>query len=201
MNATTFQPVEATAPQPTAPRRPALDPAPAAVEPDHPLDILKATYVQDYRTIASYLLRRTGDHDLAQELASETFAEAIRSLDRWNPMGLPLRAWLFRIATRRLSHHRRRHGRSSRFIARLLGAGHPRAPNPTLAPSDASRVREAISRLRPSHQDVLVLHHVEGLSIAEISLTLAIAEGTVKSRLSRARADMQAHLSRLGVNP
>jgi len=165
------------------------------------LTILEATYAQDYRTIASYLLRRTGDHDLAQELASETFAEALRSLDRWNPQGLPLRAWLFRIATRRLAHHRRRQGRAARLMTRWLGG---RAPNRTHFAdpcADASSVRAAIARLRPPLQDVLVLHHVEGMSVPEIALTLGVAEGTVKSRLFRARSALHAHLCELGVQP
>lgn len=170
-----------------------------------PHSILQATYSQDFAAIASYLFRRTGDRDLASELTSETFAEALRSIQRWSPQGLPLRAWLIRIATRRLAHHRRSNGRRSRFLARLFGSTTPRSAHTPTDHSadltDASLVREAISRLRPDHQDALVLHHVEGMSIPEIALTLELAEGTVKSRLSRARAEMHARLADLGVHP
>lgn len=214
MNATTCQPVGPT-PQPLAHPHPgthfgahATHPpgqSPALASDARPQKaLLQANYAQDYAAVASYLFRRTGDRDLASELTSETFAEALRSIHRWSPQGLPLRAWLLRIATRRLSHHRRRHGRRSRLFARLLGAATRQSTHePAVHPidhTDASLVRQAISRLRPAHQDALVLHHVEGMSIPEIALTLELPEGTVKSRLARARAELHGRLTELGVH-
>ena len=193
MNATTCQPVDS----PSAPRM--AEEGPARGERSGKMSILRATYAADFESVAGYLLRRTGDPDLAVELASETFVEAVGSLHRWSPQGIPLRGWLFRIATRRLWHHRRRRGRMFRLLTRVRDSGMSSAKEERGC-EDAARVRVAISRLRASHQDVLVLHHVEAMSIAEVALTLGVAEGTVKSRLSRARASLIAHLAELGVH-
>ncbi|MBI5835059.1 MAG: RNA polymerase sigma factor [Armatimonadetes bacterium] len=54
-------------------------------------------------------------------------------------------------------------------------------------------VRAALERLSPEHREVVVLHHLEGLGVGEIAVTLGVATGTVKSRLGRARA----HLARI----
>jgi RNA polymerase sigma-70 factor (ECF subfamily) len=57
----------------------------------------------------------------------------------------------------------------------------------------AERVQAALARLSAEHREVVVLHHLEGLPVAEIAGLLDVAPGTVKSRLGRART----HLTRL----
>lgn len=147
---------------------------------------LAETYEEDFRAIASYLQRRTGDADLARELASETYVHAVMSLDRWKDRGLPLRCWLLRIATRRLAHHRRRERVRATALLRVWGRG---ARTEEAGEMDASEVmRRAIAALPRSQQDVVVLHHVEGLSVERVAAVVGVPVGTVKSRLGRGRA-------------
>ena len=56
---------------------------------------------------------------------------------------------------------------------------------------------EALLTLPPRRQSVLVLHHVQELGVREIAAILGCREGTVKSRLARARAAFRDHLIRL----
>jgi RNA polymerase sigma-70 factor (ECF subfamily) len=56
------------------------------------------------------------------------------------------------------------------------------------------QVRDAFARLTPEHQEVLQLAAVEGLGIREVADVLQVPQGTVMSRLSRARASLRSVL-------
>jgi RNA polymerase sigma-70 factor (ECF subfamily) len=176
-----------------------VDPnSPANPSNPNALELLTSTYEEDFKAIATYLYRRTGDHDLATELASETYAKALASLGRWTPKGLPLRHWLFRIATRRLAHHRRAQARRARLFSLLRRSHAPNKPTPTptltaTPEHNPDSLLHALARLPTDRQDVLYLHHIEELTIEEVALTLSIPRGTVKSRLARARAELAAY--------
>lgn len=55
-------------------------------------------------------------------------------------------------------------------------------------------VSRAIGTLSPDHQAVVTMHHLEGIDVLEIAEILGVSEGTVKSRLSRARAELRRKL-------
>ena len=64
---------------------------------------------------------------------------------------------------------------------------------------DIDRVSEALRRLSEDHQTVLVMHDVEGYKLKEIQLITGISVGTIKSRLSRARARLKEILNSDGT--
>lgn len=64
----------------------------------------------------------------------------------------------------------------------------------TLRRERARIVQEALLALRFEHRSVLVLREVEGLTCEEVARALGVPEGTVKSRLSRAREAMRRRL-------
>ncbi|MBX3361998.1 MAG: RNA polymerase sigma factor [Phycisphaeraceae bacterium] len=158
-----------------------------SLDPNRPgvgLDLLANTFEADFRSIATYLQRRTGDADLAREIACETYVHAASSIERWRDQGLPLRCWLLRIATRRLARHARRERR--RALKRWAFLDEPAAS--VRDSGETTHVHATLRRLSEREADVLVLHHVEGLSIEQVAAVLNVRPGTVKSRLSRARA-------------
>jgi RNA polymerase sigma-70 factor (ECF subfamily) len=59
----------------------------------------------------------------------------------------------------------------------------------------------SLARLRPEHQSVISLVHLEGLSVENAARILDLAEGTVKSRLHRAREALKRELARTGGRP
>ncbi|MFG0304968.1 MAG: RNA polymerase sigma factor [Phycisphaerales bacterium JB040] len=146
-------------------------------------------YRMHYGAIAGYLLRRTGDRHVAEDLASETFLSAWKALGRFRDRGAPFRAWLMRIATNKANRWSRDRKRRSRH-ATALGA----PATPAEASERAGDVQRALLGLAERDQSVLVLHHVEGLSVARVADVLGVREGTVKSRLARARERMRAAL-------
>ena len=136
--------------------------------------------------IANYLHRRTGDAHATEDLLSETFLAAMKSLHRFRHNGTPLRFWLYRLATNASNRWMRALARRRR--RETLRAINPDAPARTLERGhDIALATHALQRLSASHQSVLVLHIVEELTLEQVALVLGCRVGTVKSRLFRAR--------------
>ena len=89
------------------------------------------------------------------------------------------------------------HWRSS-WIKKVV-LGHPGfecfpAPDMIGRLADQQMLSEAVSRLKPEFKEVVLLFYYQGFSVSEIASMLDIAEGTVSSRLSRAREKLQKEL-------
>lgn len=161
---------------------------------------LAATYREDFQAIATYLLRRTGDRELAEELASQTFAEAFAKCETWRDKGLPIRCWLLRIATRKLARHARAERRGRAFRERAArGSAYER--DAAGRSEDAALLRAAMSRLSREHQDVLALFHLAEMSVEGVASVLEARVGTVKSRLARGRDALRREIERFGKGP
>lgn len=148
--------------------------------------------------VAWALTRNASDAD---DLAQETFVRAYQAIGRFRP-GEPLYPWLARIATNlAYSLFRRRRRRPETPLEPLVEAGRQWGveddPADDVAGAEhAEHLRAAFGELSPEHQAVLALRVVEEQSYEEIAATLRIPMGTVMSRLSRARAELRAHLAR-----
>lgn len=139
----------------------------------------------------AYLL--VGDVDTAEDIAQETFIRAFYALPRFEPTR-PLRPWLLQIA-KNLAYNRRRSVR--RYLA-ALGRWWQTAPRQAEPPGvtvlqeqEAQELWQAVQQLQRSDQEVIYLRYFLDLSVADTAVTLGVAEGTVKSRLSRALARLR----------
>ncbi len=142
--------------------------------------------------------RLLGDREEARDLSQEVFLQVYRTLHRFEGRS-SLRTWIYRIVVnhcrnRRRFWRRRRVGRSL-ALEELSPSDEIRLAGPAEASPHAQverrerseRVQRALGRLSFDHRAILLLREVEGLSGEEVARTLGIAEGTVKSRLARAR--------------
>ncbi|HEU4733176.1 MAG TPA: sigma-70 family RNA polymerase sigma factor [Kofleriaceae bacterium] len=144
--------------------------------------------------LLSRMLSPVARRDLVEDLAQETFLRVFRALpgfDRRAPGRLS--SWILTIATR-LALDELRQRRPA------LDAAHAVHVEPAAAiPPDrrllAEAVTRAVARLSPDHRAVILLREVHGLSYDEIAAALAVSPGTVRSRLSRARDELRAHLA------
>lgn len=140
-----------------------------------------------------------GDPEAAVDATQETFVNAWEQLRRLRHSEA-FWSWLRATAVNACRHHRRRRRWLSGWSEQSAEDDPSEAADPReggaerLARAELqARVREALGRLSPAHREVVVLHHFEGLPLAEIAALLGVATGTVKSRLGRARE----HLERL----
>lgn len=143
-----------------------------------------------FYAVHAYLARRIGE-GRADDLAASTFAIAFERRDRFRLETSTARPWLFGIATNLLRNDRRAEQRALEMLGRLgRSAGASVSPEP----GDALPLGEMLAGLDPQQRDVLLLYAWEELSYEEIAASLAIPVGTVRSRLSRARAQLRAAL-------
>jgi RNA polymerase sigma-70 factor (ECF subfamily) len=150
--------------------------------------------------------RLLGDSEEARDVAQEVFLQVFRTLGRFEGRST-LKTWIYRIVVNQCRNRqrwwkRRRRERSCPIDglgpadeARLAERG-PEGPDTRFERRErARRVQRALERIRFEHRAVLLLREVEGLSCEEIAGTLSLPEGTVKSRLSRAREALRAALA------
>jgi len=160
-----------------------------------------AELVARYRNqITSYIYRIVGDYDTAVDLAQETFLRVYRAAARYQTTHA-FSTYIYRIATNlAISELRKRKRRRLVSLTGLLSGSdgeeaidfNPPDDQPLqdVALVDAERravVKRAISTLPERYRAPLVLRDVEGKSYDEIAAILCTSEGTVKSRINRAR--------------
>ncbi|MBN2497256.1 MAG: sigma-70 family RNA polymerase sigma factor [Deltaproteobacteria bacterium] len=149
--------------------------------------------------LVGYLGRLSGDAALAEDLAQEAFVRFFRSICSYDERG-SLQAYLYRIASR-LAYSARRRTRRRRGLflswqAGACAAAGPPGPQEAVRSAELQlRVRQALDGLPLRLRIPLVLHALEGLSIAEIAAVTRTAEGTVKSRIHRGRARLRRDLA------
>ena len=145
-------------------------------------------YATDVLRVAYYYL---GDRQQAEDVTQDVF---LRLITR-KPVLEPGRekAWLLKVALNRCRDLWR-----SSWLKKVV-LGHPAfelfpAPDEIGKLADAQALAEAINHLPADFKEVVLLHYYQGYGIAEIAVMLEIAEGTVSSRLSRARGRLEKEL-------
>jgi RNA polymerase sigma-70 factor (ECF subfamily) len=131
----------------------------------------------------------------AEDLVQETFARCLAAQGRFE-RGTNLKAWLFRILRNAFIDQRRREQRNPVQAAADGGEGVPAATAAELERVQRSAARDIEAALHDLSEDQrsVVLLDLEGFSEQEIAAVMGCAQGTVKSRLARARAALRLRL-------
>jgi RNA polymerase sigma-70 factor (ECF subfamily) len=151
--------------------------------------------------------RLLGDGEEARDLSQDVFLQVYRTLGHFRGQSR-LKTWIYRIVVNQCRNRqrfwRRRRRDQSLPLDELSAGDAAQLASPGAADSPyeavrrverARRVQTALSRLSFDHRAVLLLKEVEELSCDEIAAALGVAEGTVKSRLARARLALRDVLS------
>lgn len=140
----------------------------------------------------SYLRRLLGDDDLASDTMQAGWLRILRALPRLRDPAR-LRPWLFGIVRRAAMDHLR-----ERYAVPLEDDVDPSSiaapPDDDDRRDDLAALHDELTRLPPIERDVLVLFYLKELSLAQLAEVLSVPVGTVKSRLSRARARLRRQL-------
>jgi RNA polymerase sigma-70 factor (ECF subfamily) len=138
-----------------------------------------------------------GDRERAADATQEAF---IRAYDRWTRVRRygNAAAWVRRIAINITRDEHRSATRRSRREA-LAGQPEQALPGPDAAGRmDSSPLLDSLRALPDRQRAIVALHYLDDLSVAAISETLDIAEGTVRFHLSQGRARLRTHLDLTG---
>lgn len=137
------------------------------------------------------------DHEQAAEFVQEAFIRAFERLDRFDGRS-GFYTWLYRLARNRaidLLAKRRPVASSDTVLESAAGAGGIAPDAATSREELHAQVHSALERLQPEQREIIILRDFDGLDYPSIAAFLEIAEGTVKSRLNRARSALRSELA------
>ncbi len=152
-------------------------------------------YVDAVYRYAYYRVRNEAD---AEDVTSEVFFKALRAMPRYEPRQ-PFLAWLYRIARNTIIDRARRQRPQLAFEDALRHPGVDRVVDPDAGLdrlSDSQALREAIARLTPLQQDVIILRYLEGLDTKAIGRIIGRRDGTVRGIEFRALGTLRQMLPR-----
>jgi RNA polymerase sigma-70 factor (ECF subfamily) len=163
-------------------------------------DTIVRTY---WRKVFNVAYRFVGTYDEAEDLTQEIFLKVFRSLGTFDRRA-NFQTWLISVS-RNFCIDRYRSGRRDREVfAREVDAATVQAEAPGMSPharvelqDRVGLLREALRALSPALRTAVLLRDVHELSYQEIADQLGIAEGTVKSRINRGRAELARQIEAL----
>lgn len=166
-----------------------------------------AHLVAKYQTPVYNLVLRTVQHAHdAMDLTQETFVRAWRGLPQFRAQA-QFSTWLYRLASNVcIDFLRAQQHRSVVCLSEMGEEGQTwEMPDPAPGPESsllrqehAQQLRRALAQLRPEQRQILTLRAMQGLSYQQIAQVLGLREGTVKSRLARAREQLRVKMQAEG---
>lgn len=158
-------------------------------------------YEANYDKIYRYVYARVSTPETAEDLASTTFVEALKSIRSYEHRGRPLLAWLYRIARNVVNYHHRRRLRGPAGTPASLDAGERQervelsdeSSDPALL-IDGIDVRKAIDHLSPDQRDAIILRYYVGLTTPEAAEVMGKNERAVYSLQARAIKALKRHI-------
>lgn len=155
------------------------------------------------KNVYNLALRMVGDPDDAADITQETFIKAYRALGSFRGDS-KFSSWIYRIASNVCLDFLRSRSRRAQVPLSFENEdeeGEIELPDMSQNPEEVlmkklsmEAVRRGMEKLPPKQRQILVLRELCGLSYAELAQTLSVEEGTVKSRIFRARKRLCAIL-------
>lgn len=167
-----------------------------------------------HRRIYGICYRFTGSQTDAEDLTQDVFIKLYRSLSSFDPAKGAFQTWIVTLTRNLLVDHFRR-TRQDRATDSLDVSLSDEGDGPTRADQLADnrvgqfdtvarqeirgRIQNALKQISPELREAVILRDLEDLDYKEIAQVLRVPEGTVKSRISRGRAELARILQREGV--
>jgi RNA polymerase sigma-70 factor (ECF subfamily) len=151
-------------------------------------DAFGVLYERYVSRIYTYIYYRTGNQHDAEDLTARVFFRALKHVQNYNDRGLPLSAWLYRIAHNLVANWHRDNSRRKEvpldeIILVRQGSEHPE--NVLLQNEEEESLLSVIRELPQDRQQLIILKFVEHLSNSEIGQIMGRSEGAVKSLYHR----------------
>ena len=162
----------------------------------------KQLVTDNEKRIYNLCRRMVGDQEDAAELTQEAFLNAWRGLPGFQAESA-FSTWLYRLASNVCLDFLRREKRRKSLSLTVVSLDQEEAveleiPDQRYAPEgelerleQRQAIRDGLARLSEEHRQVLVLRELSGLRYREIAQLLGVEEGTVKSRIARARGALR----------
>lgn len=156
-------------------------------------------YDLHYPRVYAYIYFRVSDQALAEDLAADVFVRALQAIGKFKYRGVPVAAWLLRIARNLVIDYFRRSGKRQTVE---LEDHHPDTSANPVSEVENRLLREDLARvmehLTDDQRDVIILKFFQGMSNSEVATVLGKPVGAVKSLQHRGLAALRRHWSRGG---
>jgi RNA polymerase sigma-70 factor, ECF subfamily len=149
------------------------------------------------RPLVNLAYRFCRDRGRAEEMAQEAFLRAFRKLSYWRHDAV-FSSWLFALAANLYRSELRRIPMRTVPLEDILEPKDPRPSQPGLEEEQRDRaVRNAVARLPARYRDAVVVFYFQEMDVDSAARSLGLSQGTLKSRLFRAREILRNKLPRL----
>jgi RNA polymerase sigma factor (sigma-70 family) len=157
-------------------------------------------YEKYYKKLVNYLRSRLSEKALAEDLASEVFEKAFKTIKDFKWQGISLSAWIFRIARNLLTDHYRKVGRRGKTVSLteiedLFEDDKVSLKNEVVKDEQDVAIYNAMREFGDEDQYLLYYKFFEELSNKEIAKLMKISESNVGTRLYRIRKKLQEILN------
>lgn len=168
-------------------------------------------YDAHFQTIFNYVLYRTGNITLAQDLTAQTFFNALNNIGSFRFRGISISAWLYRIATNEVNGHFRKQKRRSFTTIENLSENlvdEDNQPDQEIEEAEEALrqkklfllLHQCIQELKPIEQTLVTLRYFDRKPYAEIAEILGHREQTLRMRNSRLLKKLKKILSTKGFD-
>lgn len=151
-------------------------------------EVFGLLYERYVNKIYNYIYYRTSNHEDAEDLTAKVFHKALGHIGNYKNKGRPFSAWLYRIAHNLVANWHRDQKKRTTISLDDINLTSKKKDHPfhsTAKSEEVALLLEAIQKLPPVRQQLLILKFVEGESNAEIGRILNRSEGAVKSLYHR----------------
>ncbi len=153
-------------------------------------------YEEYFPRVYRYIALRVGDKTEAEDLAGQVFLKALESISSFKWRGVPVSAWLFRIAHNHIIDYRRTSKAKLHLpLDESLVSTDADPVSEAERNSDISQVVQAVRQLTQAQRDVIELRFAGGLSTAEVAKVLGKSQGAVKVLQHSALIALRSKLS------
>jgi RNA polymerase sigma-70 factor (ECF subfamily) len=163
-------------------------------------DQFEQLYAEHAEPLLRFLVYRTGDRALAEEVLADTFERVLRSRSRFNPSRGKVKTWIYSIALNRLRDLHRR-GEAEARALRKSEAGAPEAVAEIERVEERSTVAAALAQLDELEREAVSLRYGADLSVAEVAKTLGVKVSTAEGRIYRGLRNLKGLLEPVGDQP
>jgi len=158
-------------------------------------------YSRHVGLIHSLAWNRLGDRAAAEDVTADTFRRALRALPRYEPRGVPFRAWLCRICTNLINDELNRRKRAARFDAPMPDESQSiETPDDLAAAETRATVHALVGQLPAAQRNVILMRFAYDLSIAEVAERVGRSPDAVKQLQRRGLAGLRQLATQGGVD-
>jgi RNA polymerase sigma-70 factor, ECF subfamily len=152
-------------------------------------------YESNVDRVYAFIARRVRDRNEAEDVTSEVFHQALAGLSRFEWRGVPIAAWLYKIASNAIIDRAKRDAREQQYPELLEAAGDRNPQGREEEIEHHAQLFQLVDRLPLNQQRVLDMRFAEGRTIREIAQELGRSEGAIKQLQFRALQNLRSQLT------